>query len=288
MERIYLVSTEHLEEGLWFRDEDDFIVGMNHVAVGLHYSKVKVLAFILMSNHLHFVLIGVREEVESFVQGIKVRYSLYFNKKYRQKELLRRNAVHIQEVDDSPDSVRRAIAYVHMNSVSANICLYTNQYKWGTGDVFFSESKCSGKRIGDFSKRKLMNTLHCGGVDLPENWLIGPEGYILPQCYVNVEYVENLYGTPARMAYFQNNSSKARRRLETSELLPSFKDQVILSAMPDIYRSMFGKVQFNELSREEKGECLRQVRYRFSSDVKQVARVCGITYSEAANLLDKP
>ena len=33
MRKYYLVTTEHLEESLWFRDEEDFATGMNHVAI---------------------------------------------------------------------------------------------------------------------------------------------------------------------------------------------------------------------------------------------------------------
>ena len=32
---------------------------------------------------------------------------------------------------------------------------------------------------------------------------------------------------------------------------------------------------------------LRQLRFRFSADVNQLARVCGLSYAEAARLLDK-
>ena len=56
MRKYYLVTTEHLKEGLWFRDENDFRAGMNFVAIQAYQSKVTVLAFILMSNHLHFVV----------------------------------------------------------------------------------------------------------------------------------------------------------------------------------------------------------------------------------------
>ena len=35
-----------------------------------------------------------------------------------------------------------------------------------------------------------------------------------------------------------------------------------------------------------KSEFARQIRFRFSADATQIARVCGISYAEAANLLD--
>lgn len=288
MKKCYLVSTDHLEEGLWFRDEDDFITGMNYVAIQAYLSKVTVLAFILMSNHLHFVVFGRWEDVLSFINGIKARYSRYIMNKYGIKEFLRRNKVDIQEVEDVPDAIRRVIAYVQMNSVAANICAFANQYQWGTGDVFFNPATLAGKRVADCSKRELRRLLRSKEVELPGDWIIGKDGYILPSCYVSIKYVEELYGNPSRMNYFLNSSSKARKTLErTEQMLPSFKDQVIVAAMPDLYRSLFGKKTFGDLNSEEKSECLRQVRYRFSADVKQLARVTGISYSEAADLLDK-
>ena len=51
MKKIYLLSTDHLEDGLWFRDDEDFCVAMNYVAIQAASSpEVAVLAFILMSN----------------------------------------------------------------------------------------------------------------------------------------------------------------------------------------------------------------------------------------------
>ena len=122
MKKCYLVSTDHLEDGLWFRDDEDFRTGMNYVAILAYRTGVNVLAFIMMSNHLHFVVYGNWHDVITFINGIKSRYSRYLRNKYGIKEFLRRNKVDIQEIEDIPDAVRRVIAYVQMNSVAANIC----------------------------------------------------------------------------------------------------------------------------------------------------------------------
>ena len=89
-----------------------------------------------------------------------------------------------------------------------------------------------------------------------------------------------------RMNYFLQTSSKARRRLEAEENLPAFRDQIILSALPDLSRSLFQKESFSELSVKEKAEFMRQIRFRFSADVNQIARVCGVSYADAAKLMD--
>ena len=89
------------------------------------------------------------------------------------------------------------------------------------------------------------------------------------------------------MQYFLNSSSKARKRLEAEdERLPAFRDQVILGAMPDLLQSLFQKSAFGALTTVEQAETLRQVRFRFSAGMHQAARVCGISYADAARLLD--
>lgn len=82
MKNYWLLTTDHLEEGLWFRDEEDFKVGMNYVAILVHRGQIVVLAFILMSNHVHFLLKATKEEVESFINEFKRQYAKYLRHKY--------------------------------------------------------------------------------------------------------------------------------------------------------------------------------------------------------------
>ncbi len=68
--------------------------------------------------------------------------------------------------------------------------------------------------------------------------------------------------------------------------MPAFKDQTILAALPDLCMSLFQKKSFQQLSAKEQAEFARQIRFRFSADATQIARVCGISYADAARLLD--
>ena len=287
MIKYYLVTTDHLEEGLWFRDEKDFIAGMNFVAIQAFASKVTVLAFILMSNHVHFIVRGKWADIKAFINGLKSRHSRYLHNKYGTFEFLRRNGCEIKEVSSFEEGLEKAVAYSQMNSVAANICSHPSQYPWGTGPLFFSASKRTGKRLGDLTKRAKIRLFHSCDVNLPADWLVGEEGYILPESYVDIQFVESLYRTPKRMNYFYVNSSKAKRKMDSSDdNRPAFKDQVILAALPDLYRSLFQKQRFEELSTVEKTESLRQIRFRFCSNVHQIARVTGLTYEAAARMLD--
>lgn len=287
MIRIYLLSTEHLESGLWFRDEEDFKVAMNYIAIlAAQRPEVKVLAFILMSNHVHFVLKGLQSAVVDFINEFKRRYSMYLRNKHGSIEYLRHNKLDVLPVPYDFEAVEKVIAYVQMNPVAANICANPTQYPWGTGNAFFNSTESNGTRLGDMSRRAAIRTLHSETDFLPSNWIIAQDGYILPQNYVDVIGVESLFRTPKRMNYFLNSSSKAKKRIEADENLPAFKDQTILSALPDLFQTLFHKYTFDQLTSEEQKEAVKQIRFRFSADPNQIARVCGLKYAEAAKMID--
>ena len=232
------------------------------------------------------IVYGSKKDAEAFIEGFKHRYSLYLRRKYGVKEFLRGNGVKIDFISPYDEDPEKAIAYVEMNCVAANICSYPSQYPWGTGCLFFDQRKPDGRPLESFSKRACKRLLHTDVESLPDNWLIGADGYILPQNYVDVEAVQAFFRTPQRMNWFLTNSSKAKKRLEADDNLPAFRDQVILAAVPDLCQSLFGKRKFSQLTRDEQVEFVRQLHFRFSAHVNQIARVCGLTYEQAARLMD--
>ena len=276
---------DHLTDRIWFRDEEDFKVGMNLVAILACSLPVEILSFTLMSNHVHFVLAGSYEQVERFIIEFKRRYAQHVRKKYGVKEFLRGNGVDIRPLDGTEESQEWGIAYVQMNCVAANICLSPTNYPWGTGNAFFKVGRTQGRRLDSFSGRARMRLLH-SEQKLPPDWIVGEEGYILPESYVNVERVESLFRTPKRMNYFLQNSSKAKRRLAAAEC-PSFSDQLVLSAIHDLCHSLFRKSSLETMDWKERAELIKQLRYRFSSDPQQLARVTGLSYETVTAMLDE-
>ena len=284
--KCWLVTTDHLTDRIWFKDEEDFRAGMNLVAVLTFTLSVEMLAFTLMSNHVHFVMECSYEKARLFADGFKKRYSQYIFNKDGTRELLRRNRVDIQAIDVMDESLERAIAYVQMNGVAANICLSPTEYPWGTGNAFFRVKAARSYSIGTLSRRASRALLH-STVRLPSTFLVGEDGYILPESYVNVERVEKLFKTARRMQFFLQNSSKAKRKLEASDNAPSFRDQLVQAAVQDLCRTLFRKQKLEDLSQEEQTELLKQLRYRFSAEANQLARATGLSYETVAHLLDK-
>lgn len=277
----WLVSTDHLKDRLWFKDNEDFKAGMNISAQVAATYHMDVIAFILMSNHVHYVLSCSYSEAIAFIERFKRLYSQYYSGRYGSSELLRGNNVDIRQIYVGDESFERAVAYVQMNSVAANICINASDYSWGTGNSFFKTEPARGVKLGSLSKRAVARIVH-SRVQMPYDYLVGDNGVIVPESYVNVKFVEDIFRTPKRMTYFLQNSSKARNR----EALPSFDDQIILSAIKNLCVSMFRRQSFDALDDSQKQEVVKQVRYRFSADPGQIARITGLSYDEITQKLE--
>lgn len=285
MKEMYLVTTDHLENRIWFRNNDDFTAAMNMVPAVSAWLSVCVLAFILMSSHVHFVLCCNYHRAVAFITEFKRRYSFYFRRRYDVKELLRGNKTDIRPLHQDAEAPERAISYSLMNSVAAKLCQHPSLYPWGSGSAFFNASPLKGVRVDSLSIRERSRILHSKD-SFPRDSILGEDGFILPASYIDVGFVERLFRSPSRYGFFLHNSSKAKRRLESTDDLPSFRDQVILSAIPDLCNSMFRKSHSDELKEDELAELLRQLRRRFSMDIAQLARVVGLSYDKVTCLLE--
>lgn len=283
----YLVTTDHLNVQIWFRDDEDFRIGMNYVAITARDTDVSILAFILMSNHVHFVLSCSRQnEAMDFINEFKRRYSFSFFHRHGKRKMLHDNNVDIKYIEKDGEALERAIAYVQMNSVAARICAFPNEYRWGTGPCFFRQNPIKTKSLKELSARKRYSLLHTKAV-LSDNWQITEEGYILPDSYVPVVFVEKLFRSTSRMLYFLRNSSKAKIVLESENThLPSFKDQTLVVVIQDLCQSVYRKSSLDELNDRELVDLLHQLRRRTGSDLKQLGRVLGLQYERLVQMLE--
>lgn len=284
--KYYLVTTNHFSEKLLFKDDEDYKAGMNFTPLAARSIDVLVLAFILMSTHMHYVLgCNNKDEALAFITKMKLLYGGYFGQKYGQRTYLRRLKVDIQELDTEDEIPEWAIAYVLMNSVAAKISLDASGYPWGSGASYFNQTAIRGTSLENMSWRAIVAKVH-SKLDTDPGWIMADEGYIDPRSYISVRIVEKLYRTPTRMIYFLKNSSKAKKRLETSAGLPAFSDQVVQGGVKDLCATLFGVLSPAGLAVNEKTELVKQLQRRFSADISQICRTTGISHNDAVRMLD--
>ena len=136
------------------------------------------------------------------------------------------------------------------------------------------------------SCRSRFALLHCKK-DISKGLILGENGYVLPESYVPVKFVEDLFRRPDRMSFFLKNSSKAKKRLESGNTEnQAFKDHIIIPVVKDMCRTLFNHNSVQDLHPREQAEILRQVGFRFSANINQLARGTGLSYQEVVRLLE--
>ena len=119
--RFHHVYIKGLENNIIFREREDFIAGMNYVAISTFSTCISMLAFTLMSNHFHFVVYGTAQEAKGFIDLYKNLIGRYVRNKYGTEQLLRRVSTGCKTIEQSNDALKSIIAYVLRNHIKAGI-----------------------------------------------------------------------------------------------------------------------------------------------------------------------
>lgn len=279
------LCTDGMRNSLMFRDREDFIHGMNSVAICSHKEKVAVLAFCLMDNHVHFVVNGYEENCRHFVACFLKRHSEWIGRRHDEHGTLRRVGTLIKRVD-TREHLRTVISYVHRNPMASGICASTN-YEWSSASAFFS-NKSEGKklhRVNEITIRELRGILHTRITDLPARILINEENMILPCSYLKITFVEKLFGTPVNYMYSINTNNDVEVDMTLIKGRKMFDDRKLARIIPQICRSEFGSNSFELLTDDDKSRLVSILRRRYHAGTKQIARLTGINLEFLSQLL---
>ncbi|MFH1824348.1 MAG: transposase [Candidatus Firestonebacteria bacterium] len=98
------------------------------------YSKkynVEIIAYCLMSNHIHFVVVPTEERsIGKLFNTVHMRYSQYYNKKKKQSGHLWQGRFYSCILDE--DCLKEATRYVERNPVRAKMVENTIEWKWSS------------------------------------------------------------------------------------------------------------------------------------------------------------
>ena len=94
-----------------FHDEADFRAGMNRINSVLQGYDIKILAFVLMDTHFHFVLYGEFDSCNQFVHEYVRRTSMYLTRRYSDRKTLKGLQISHQVIEDDRYLIT-AICYV--------------------------------------------------------------------------------------------------------------------------------------------------------------------------------
>ena len=280
--RFHHVYIKGLEDNIIFREREDYIAGMNYVALCTFSIGISMLAFTLMSNHFHFVIYGTAKEAKLFIDRYKSLVSRYLYNKYGTKHLLRRVSTGCKVIENTTDALRTIIAYVLRNHIKAGINQSVQGYEWSSGLCYFSgrnllEGTKSVSEIGTRKYRQMMRSK----VKLDGSYRVNSRGYIEPASFVCIDFVENCFGSTRNFDYFIYKTGSSR----SSEGPVDFSDDLVLAGLKEI---LFKKYEARDLEDVGSGthkDILLMLRRQLNCSPKQLARIMKMNLKEVLSIV---
>ncbi len=128
---IHHVMLRGINRELIFRDDEDRERFLHCLAVTKRLSGCRLLAYCLMSNHVHLVLRTGQEDVGQVVKRLSVRYVGWHNRKYGRVGHLFQDRFKSRPVDDD-EYLQTLLRYVWANPVEAGVVEQAQDYRWGS------------------------------------------------------------------------------------------------------------------------------------------------------------
>lgn len=259
---------------LIFATDQDYKAAMSILAVcaGL-YPDVKVYAFQLMSNHVHFIIGGSEGAIYDFFEYFVSRLNKYFTRAMDLSSF----RLKLFKVSDLA-YLRNAIAYVNRNGFVVNSDVTPFSYPWGSGRYFFQPIACKydktcGREIGVVALRSLMHSRACDHL----KYFKTIDGYISPLEFCHVTDAENVFRDAKQ--YFYSLSRNIEANSEVAKSIGEaiyYTDSDLYSAASKMAKENFDNHIPKLLPIEAKLEIAKRLHYDYNAGYKQLNRLLGI------------
>lgn len=257
-----------------FRTEADFKVGMTVFGLcALLFSKIRILTYELMSNHLHITLYGD----ESFVREFFL--------------ILRKGLV--RALEDAPDlsgftcslrrlesdnEIRNSITYCNRNGFLVNPDTTPFTYRWGANRFFFNpEAKERHEKEATLlSLRKARSITHSRFADSVTGLTV-LDDYACPMSFCAIEEAERFYRNASHYLYeISRNIESHKQFAEVIGECVFYTDDELFRIATGISKERFGEPNMRLLPGRSKLELSKTLHYDYNASKKQLARMMNL------------
>lgn len=260
-----------------FQDDKDFIAGVNRIAICYLKTGAEVLAYVLMDNHVHFVLYGTMPQCKEFITLYKRLTGKWIQVRYGISDFLRLLPTDILRID-TEERLLNTLAYIDRNSLIAGYSYLAGEYPWGSARYLFKDNLefKNSRSVSSISLRE-QRSLFSTRVHIPDTWKFDNAGMICPLSYIDVKKVESYFKTPIRYSYFLSKKLEGIVEQDFANSQKSFiPDKELRQIVRDIAQKKYGVSKVVELDVNSRLSIARKLRYDYASSVKQISRMLGL------------
>ena len=259
--------------------EEDFKLGMTLLAVCAVVSPgTGLITFELMSNHVHLIMHGEREDCLEFFEFYKRRLKRLFTKMGRVVDWARFQP-NILEIE-SLKALRNEIIYVNRNAYVANNKYTPFSYPWGGGWAYFSPviSLLPIKSIDQMGCNRVRALTHYRDVsDLPALKFVGDVPFIPSFCRIDIG--ERMFQDPRSYFHLLSRNAEA-----FSQIASRLKDTVFLTddemfvVAARCAAEMFS-AKLGLLTPDQRVQLARKLHFDYNATNQQLRRVLKLDIS---------
>lgn len=257
-----------------FSTYDDFKTGMSILAVCAKMSPdVKIYAFQLMSNHIHFVVGGDGQRIREFFAYYVGRLDKYFEGRLDFSEF-KLKLIPVKDLS----YLRNAIVYVNRNGFVVNNDVTPFSYPWGSSPYFFQPmavryAAIAGKAIGNTLLRAVMHTKSSDKF----RCLKMVDGYVSPLEFLDIETSEKVFRDAKQ--YFYLISRKIEAYSEVAKSIGEaiyYNDNDLYTAAVKLSMEGYGCHDLRTLPSAAKLDLARRLHLDYNAGEKQLQRLLSI------------
>ena len=277
MKQYYHFSSNGLKRDILYASEEEFIAGVNRIAVCYQLSeraarRVVIIAYCLMDNHFHFILYGTQEDCKYFVDNYK-RLTAIWIRKHRGRPL----ADTIETGDGwliRPDNLGNKIVYLLRNPVAAKMRFVPHGYRWSSANLMFCDNTpllAGAKKVAEFSLRELRRMIN-SHIPMPPEWLVLPDNQIWSGNYIDINFAEEQFQSIGSFM-FSLNDRKIDQEAEEEQVSYSIPDTDVRFRAIELCMEYFRKERILRCSGPERLTVARVLRKEMGCSAKQLGRV---------------
>lgn len=197
--KLYHVCISSTE--LLFRVERDYVEGINRLVISGFLTNTSLLAYALMSNHLHIIIKS--QNVAKFVHSFRTSYNSWFNFKYRRRGRLGAKNYHLTNLDFL-SNILDAFSYVLKNGVHHNLVEYPSEYKFSSARYYFMKEFGINHLYSEIESMPMIRKHISYRGDIPTNIKMDISGMFIPESFLAINSVEDYYASVRCFAYHMN------------------------------------------------------------------------------------
>ena len=137
---IYHVMLRGIDKRDIFLKQNDYTRFLHYIELAKEKSETSLLAYCLMTNHVHMLLKEGKEEIGNFIRRVAVGYAQYHNSNYGRTGHLFQNRYQSEPVN-SDEYLLVVSRYIHQNPLKAGIVKHIKDYKWSSYNDYLINKK---------------------------------------------------------------------------------------------------------------------------------------------------